>query len=144
MAFLQTQHFIYLFFLASKIIQLINIASGGTVSRIINRGWQDVLKLAHAKQSTTGQFFCQSNKAWLAVLLLVKCLYMNYDCLFGSFDWIVTLNQKIFPSTDEGRRRCRNMFAKLKVVVYVLKILTSLLINRPFPSYNMKREYENI
>ena len=25
--------------------------------------------------------------------------------------------------SDEGRRRCRNMFAKLKVVVYVLKII---------------------
>ena len=45
---------------------------------------------------------------------------------------IYTYHYQVYYKTDEGRRHCRNMSVKkLKIVFYVLKILTSLLLNRP-------------
>ena len=47
---------------------------------------------------------------------------------------IYTYRYLVYHNTDEGRRRCQNISVvkKLKVVLYLLKILTSLLLNRPF------------
>ena len=49
-------------------------------------------------------------------------------------DFAIYTYYLVYHNTDEGRRRCRNMSVvkKLKVVVYVLKILTSLLLNLSF------------
>ena len=60
---------------------------------------------------------------------------------------IYTYCYLVYYNTDEGRRFCRNMSVKkLKVVVYVLKILTSLLLNRPFGNirYALSYSYNNI
>ena len=65
-------------------------------------------------------------------------LYSNNSIISVSITIVInfamyTYNYLVYHNTDEGRRRCRNMSVvkKLKVVVYVLKILTSLLLNRP-------------
>ena len=65
---------------------------------------------------------------------------------------IYTYHYLVYYNTDKDRRRSRNMSVKeLKVVVYVLKILTSLLLNRPYQQcfscihlgaiYNGKQEF---
>ena len=51
---------------------------------------------------------------------------------------VLTIKQKTtrkWPChTEDGRGNCRNMFVKLKRVVFFLKFISSLLLSRPFVS----------
>ena len=48
--------------------------------------------------------------------------------------YTIYIQTRIFCNicTEEGKRFCRNMSVKFKVVVLYLKIIVSLLLSRPF------------
>ena len=65
---------------------------------------------------------CILNNSIFSVSITIVINFPMYTCHY-----------LVYYNTDEGRRRCHNMsVTKLKLVVYVLKIFTSLQRNRPF------------